>query len=586
MKKMKKLFAVLLTLATVMGMSITTFADVKPATITVTNVDEGSTVTYEQIIVPAPNEETGWAFAVKADGTESTAVTTFRNAIKAVDSNSAKTDQEIIAGLIVFANGEDAKLPAGLKASAAEIDATLLQTAFNTSALENTVTRGGNGNYEISASSAGVYVIHATDTIEREDPADPNSKVTKMITYSPMAAYVSFNYASGGAAETLVPVTVNAKKQDLTLTKEDNEEDKVTAVHDVVQYTLKTTVPYIPDDVTNDNLYFNIVDMIKGAQYVSNEIAVVNGPAPEDMIVAENAGDDVAVTVKLDGNLVNDVTTAKLVEASDGFTYSFALDLKDIAGAVDPATGRRLNANKSLEITYKAYVTSTVIDNKAHTEVKTENNQETPTPGPEDDDKLYTGTLKITKKGENNETLANAKFALYYVLQEAEGATKYYATVREADEADKADVENGMPAPDYIVTGWVAESEDLDLENSDNMLLTTKSDGTVVVKGLEDDSIKDGEVGREYFFKEVVAPEGYTLNGTDVGIHKDNGWTNGREEESSASIRLGETEMSDTKLSSLPSTGGIGTTIFTISGCLIMIMAAGLFFVSRRKSTK
>ena len=41
-----------------------------------------------------------------------------------------------------------------------------------------------------------------------------------------------------------------------------------------------------------------------------------------------------------------------------------------------------------------------------------------------------------------------------------------------------------------------------------------------------------------------------------------------------------------TKLSELPSTGGIGTTIFTIGGCAIMILAAGLFFASRRKESK
>ena len=42
--------------------------------------------------------------------------------------------------------------------------------------------------------------------------------------------------------------------------------------------------------------------------------------------------------------------------------------------------------------------------------------------------------------------------------------------------------------------------------------------------------------------------------------------------------------MKDSKLSALPSTGGIGTTIFTIAGCVIMIAAAGLFFASRKKS--
>ena len=45
-------------------------------------------------------------------------------------------------------------------------------------------------------------------------------------------------------------------------------------------------------------------------------------------------------------------------------------------------------------------------------------------------------------------------------------------------------------------------------------------------------------------------------------------------------------EIKNTKLSSLPSTGGIGTTIFTIGGCLIMVVAAGLFFASRRKAAK
>ena len=42
----------------------------------------------------------------------------------------------------------------------------------------------------------------------------------------------------------------------------------------------------------------------------------------------------------------------------------------------------------------------------------------------------------------------------------------------------------------------------------------------------------------------------------------------------------------NTQISSLPSTGGIGTTIFTIVGCGIMIAAAGLFFASRRKENR
>ena len=47
-----------------------------------------------------------------------------------------------------------------------------------------------------------------------------------------------------------------------------------------------------------------------------------------------------------------------------------------------------------------------------------------------------------------------------------------------------------------------------------------------------------------------------------------------------------DTAIPNTKLSTLPGTGGIGTTIFTIGGCAIMIAAAGLYFASRRKENK
>ena len=46
------------------------------------------------------------------------------------------------------------------------------------------------------------------------------------------------------------------------------------------------------------------------------------------------------------------------------------------------------------------------------------------------------------------------------------------------------------------------------------------------------------------------------------------------------------TQIQNTKISALPSTGGIGTTIFTAAGCLIMICAAAFLFASRRRFSK
>ena len=58
-----------------------------------------------------------------------------------------------------------------------------------------------------------------------------------------------------------------------------------------------------------------------------------------------------------------------------------------------------------------------------------------------------------------------------------------------------------------------------------------------------------------------------------------------KEENDSLADGTDSTNIQNTQISSLPSTGGMGTTIFTIGGCIIMITAAGLFFASRRKTS-
>ena len=165
-----------------------------------------------------------------------------------------------------------------------------------------------------------------------------------------------------------------------------------------------------------------------------------------------------------------------------------------------------------------------------------------------DNDKLVSGTVTLTKKDANDETilLAGAEFVLTKVV---DGVVNY-ATV------DKTTNK---------LTGWTTVEKDA-------TPLETKDDGTVTVNGLEKDV--------EYKFKEIKAPDGYSINETDVTV------TWGDVPAELDKPVEGISQMLDTKLSSLPGTGGIGTTIFTIGGCLIMIVAAGLFFASRRKSAK
>ena len=113
----------------------------------------------------------------------------------------------------------------------------------------------------------------------------------------------------------------------------------------------------------------------------------------------------------------------------------------------------------------------------------------------------------------------------------------------------------------YLQKSQTAEEiADTSITKVTNIVAT---DGVVVAKGLDNG---------EYQIVETKAPAGYSVvEVPNVTIE------NGENPVATANV-------SDTKLHSLPHTGGIGTTIFTIAGCVIMIAAAGLFFASRKKS--
>ena len=72
MKKMRKIFAVLLTLAMVLAMSITAFADgnapsdADTATITVTGIEDGATVKAYRIVEPQYNGNGLYGYKVVA----------------------------------------------------------------------------------------------------------------------------------------------------------------------------------------------------------------------------------------------------------------------------------------------------------------------------------------------------------------------------------------------------------------------------------------------------------------------------------------------------------------------------------------
>ena len=350
---------------------------------------------------------------------------------------------------------------------------------------------------------------------------------TANYAYSPMAAFVSFKpYTTAPTA--LDNATVNAKRTTIKIEKTSSETDGVVEINKEVEYKVTTNVPYISDNVADKDVKYTITDKITGAEYS-----------------AKNGTLDVTVILG-DGEAAKTETRQVTVKTeTEPAGQSFVLDLSDIAK-------NRNNANLSLVIKYKAIVKSEKVEN---TVVPNDGNH-TFTPKT---NTLYTAKITMTKTGDTSAKLEGAGFVVYRV----DGEKTYYALV--VKDTSKSNNE-------YVVTGW---TENFETAKAENNLVMTDSEGKVVVRGLDD--------SYTYKFKEVKAPEGYSVN-TDDSIATWDASTD--EKPQTPDKRTGTASMTDTKLSALPSTGGIGTTIFTIGGCAIMIVAAGLFFATRRKTQK
>ena len=350
---------------------------------------------------------------------------------------------------------------------------------------------------------------------------------TANYAYSPMAAFVSFKpYTTAPTA--LDNATVNAKRTTIKIEKTSSETDGVVEINKEVEYTVTTNVPYISDNVADKDVKYTITDKITGAEYS-----------------AKNGTLDVTVILG-DGEAAKTETRQVTVKTeTEPAGQSFVLDLSDIAK-------NRNNTNLSLVIKYKAIVKSEKVEN---TVVPNDGNH-TFTPKT---NTLYTAKITMTKTDDASAKLEGAGFVVYRV----DGEKTYYALV--VKDTSKSNNE-------YVVTGW---TENFETAKAENNLVMTDSEGKVVVRGLDD--------SYTYKFKEVKAPEGYSVNTDDSTATWD---ASTDEKPQTPDKRTGTASMTDTKLSALPSTGGIGTTIFTIGGCAIMIVAAGLFFATRRKTQK
>lgn len=460
MKKFKKIFAVLLTLAMVLGMSMTTFAGTS-GSIKITGLKQENTEVKIYNIAKLDENGNAWEVAAWA--------------------------KDIIGAINIGTNPYTInvdKLEEEIKKEGSTVEASATKTT-------------STGTVEFSSCEEGVYLVLATTKTEGST-----------ITYNPMLA-VTYKYDAASNLLTGTQAVITAKYETIPVDKKAKEGDKYVAVGQDANFTIDTIFPSFHNedgqDVTGT---FKIID------------------TPTNLSIKEDT-----VTVKVGGSpLTKDSDYALAINSETGamtveFTESYIGDTNEHSGA-------------AVVISYDATVTGLTggIKNTAHIWIGEKDSGEVT-------ENVYPGMITMTKTGEGNETLSGAEFEVYYV----DDSMKHYAKIL-----------------DGVVTGWTTNE-------SEAGKITTGEQGTATIDGLDADVT--------YYFKEVKAPNGYTINTKDEQA----AWT---EAGATAANRTGSVSMQDTKLSGLPSTGGIGTTIFTIGGCAIMIIAAALFFASRRKSSK
>ena len=299
-----------------------------------------------------------------------------------------------------------------------------------------------------------------------------------------------------------------------------------------VQLTAKST-GYIVDKSAKDNFVARGQEVTFTITTTFPSFEVADSADNSFKIVDTPTGLDITgvTEITIGGASTTDYTTSK---ADDG-KYTI-----DLTGAIGTSNA---NAGKTVVVTYKAIVTA---DNGYS---NTANAYRNDVDMGHDDEKGYTGNIVLTKFAENGSTiLEGAEFKLYKATKDevkAEGSTvTALSFIKISDGVYKLALTGEAGATDTLVA----------------------TNGTLEVRGLDEGT---------YWFEETKAPEGYSINadGTEnVTITENN----------TAHVPM-RTSLKDSKLSALPGTGGIGTTIFTIGGCLIMIAAAALFFASRKK---
>lgn len=280
-------------------------------------------------------------------------------------------------------------------------------------------------------------------------------------------------------------------------------------------------------------------------------------------IMSEGLTYDGTVTVKIGDSVVATFTESDNNVTKENITYHVpgtnkAGEETDFELSFD-MTEYQESVGEDVVITYSATVNNKAISKIEHNHVELEytNTPNGQTATKEDSETVYTAKIVIDKYKAGSEAikLAGAQFVLINngtVDGDGDGIAN------NANNGKYYKLDNGK------VT-WVSELKDA-------TVVTTDANGAASFEGLEDGS---------YLLREIKAPDGYNMLDQDIPIT-----INGKDATATNLSSLTyEEDVANSTGSTLPETGGIGTTIFYILGSVLVLAAVVVLVAKKRMST-
>ena len=435
------------------------------------------------------------------------------------------------AGKIALGNAEERA-----KSLTTEADAKVFAKEVAKYLLKSTESvRQADGKYVISGLDAGYYLVKDKDnTLNNAD--DFNT------------AYIM---------QVVGDVQAVPKGDKPSLDKQIKHNESATwgvvgdnQIGDTVEFRIITTVPDTAeytqyDYIIHDTMSVGLSSNVKTAADVTIKVNDTGDALSADYYTVTANGNTFSVKV----DIIKAVNDGIMSKGDELYTYYTGV-LNEDAKVYDEG--------KQDNVAFLEYSNNPNNDEKGKTEEK----------------KVYDWTFKMTVNkvdGEGN-NLTGAKFVL-----SKDGTLKV---------ADLNCNEEGVPAATEKLIGLVKVSEGVYrvAVKGDADVVYVIDAGEAVIKGL-DDAI-------DYYFYETKAPAGYNLLKEPVNFKISADYNTDGSEYTTVTATVGDAQSENLKANvvnnqgtELPSTGGVGTTIFYIVGA-VLVAAAGILLITKKRMSK